>query len=287
MASKKVKVVLSGSGTRYPCFIGALWRLLADGYEVTEICGTSGGAIVAAKFATSYDKDDPRKTMQSLLETATSTLPGPLLDLNWFETAFSFRPQNLFRKDRKVLSLNTKGIFKGKKILKALQKELPSSFEETVIPMRIVTFNNNMGEHKIWTAADGISLPHAVRASMSLPIIFDPVKLGGDIHTDGGITANFPLDVFGNGEDVVGFRFGSSGPTRRNIKSKLDIAAANIDGAIESAMREDIKDASLRSRICYLHTRQGGLNLHMTKEDVGKQINEGWDSVDSWLKEQS
>lgn len=284
-AKRKIKVVLSGSGTRYPCFIGALWRLLQENYEITEICGTSGGALVAAKFASIYDgvlSDD--EVVKELLLSTSKSLPGPLLDLNYWQTAFSFNPVNLFRKDKKVFGLNTKGIFKGKKITRALAKELPGSFSETKIPVHIVTFNNNIGVHNIWSKKDNVSLVKAVRASMSLPLIFDPVEINGDIHTDGGITANFPLDVFGTDTDVIGFRFGSSGPTRRDIRSKLDIAQANIDGAIEAAMKEDIEDAGLKSRICYLQTKHSGLNLYMSEKDIVEQMWEGYVSCDKWLK---
>lgn len=266
MAGKKVKLVLSGSGTRYPCFIGAIKRLLDEGYEIEEVCGTSGGAIVAAGFATHYDPEKPDEIVKLMTEMAVKLLPGPLMDIN-------------------LLPFFRKGFFGGNKILKTLRKELPRDFSDTNIPVRIVTFNNNMARHKIWTVEDGAELPLCVRASMSLPAVFDLVKIQGDWHSDGGIVGNFELDVFG-GEpcDVFGIAFaGVEKPSRREIRWKKDMIQAHIDGAIEESMLEDIEDME-GAPICYIKTNHGGLNLKMTKLDVLDQIKDGYVSMDQRLR---
>ena len=70
MTRKKVKLVLSGSGTRYPCFIGTIQRLLEEGYEIEEVCGTSGGAIIAAGFASWYDPEKPEEIVKVIQHTS-------------------------------------------------------------------------------------------------------------------------------------------------------------------------------------------------------------------------
>lgn len=266
MTRKKVKLVLSGSGTRYSCFIGAIQRLLEEGYEIEEVCGTSGGAIIAAGFASRYEPEKPEEIVRVMTDIALELLPGPLMDVNWMP---------FFRK----------GFFGGKKILKKLREELPKEFANTKIPVRIVTFNNNFARHKIWTTEDGAELPLCVRASMSLPGIFDLVKIQGDWHSDGGIVSNFELDVFGEeSNDVFGIAFaGVENPRRREILWKKDLIQAHIDGAIEESMLEDIEDME-GTPICYIKTSHGGLNLKMTKKDVLEQINDGYKSMDRRLK---
>lgn len=266
MKSKSIKLVLSGSGTRYPCFIGAIKKLLEQGYEIEEVCGTSGGALVAAGLASFYDKQDPLKTVDKLQDFALDILPGPLMDWN-------------------LLPFFRRGFIGGKKVLKTLERELPGSFDDTVIPVRVITFNNNLSRHKIWTSEDkGVSLPLTVRASMSLPIIFDLVKIQGDYHSDGGIVGNFELDVFGrNVDNVFGISFTSvEEVTRREIKFKHDIVQSHLDGAIEESMIENIEDME-GSPVCFIETKHSGLNLKMTGQDVLEQIQDGYRSMEKRL----
>lgn len=267
MSSNKIKLVLSGSGTRYPCFIGAIKRLLEEGYEIEEICGTSGGAIVAAGFASNYEPDKPEEIVKFMTDMALEILPRPLMDIN----AFPF-----FRK----------GFFAGKKILRALEKHLPDNFSDTKIPVRIVTFNNNLARHKIWSSEDNANLPLCVRASMGLPGIFDLVNINGDWHSDGGIVGNFELDVFGTEiTNVFGVTFaGLKTPHRREVRWKKDIIQAHIDGAIEENMLEDIEDIS-GAPICYIKTVHQGLNLKMNQNDVLEQILEGYLSMDNRIQD--
>ena len=272
MLRKRFKLVLSGSGTKYPVFVGALKRLCEhieqlrkQGIDagIDEVCGTSGGAVIAAGLATHYNEKDLKVTMKALEELVLNTLPGPLLDLNFFP-----------------FGLN--GAFKGNKILKKFREVLPDVFTKTKIPVRIVTFNNNLGEHKIWETSDKVELPLVVRASMSLPFIFDPVFIRGDVHTDGGVTANFPLDIYGVGDDVIGFRIGSGKLERRKIENKIDIITSHVNGMIECSTREHVEDA-IHAKVCYLKTSHGGLDLNMDREDVKQQMVDGYKTFDSWL----
>ena len=260
---KKKKLVLSGSGKRDPVFAGAIRKLLEDGYEIEEVCGTSGGAIVAAALGTNYNPADPEKSIDDLMKLLYESLPGPFLDPNWFP-------------------IGTRGIFKGNKILKEFRRQFPGGFGDTNIPVNIVTFSMERGVHKIWNADDNVSLPLCVRASMSLPFVFNPVRINNELHIDGGVTANFPLDVFGDGENVIGLRFKSSMGKKRQVKNKIDLINATIDGMMESAMAEHMEDA-IYARTCFLKTSHGGLDLLMNKQDVRKQVEEGYNSMRSFL----
>ena len=266
MQKKKIKLVLSGSGTRYPCFIGAIERLLEEGYEITEVCGTSGGAMVAAGFASQYVPEKPKNAIDWMTDMSLEFLPGPLMDVNF-------------------LPFYRKGLVAGDRILQKLREHLPKSFQDTKIPVRVVTFNNNYIRHKIWSREDDAELPLCVRASMGLPVIFDLVEINGDWHSDGGIVGNFELDVFGTDPgEVFGIAFSNlNNVARREIKTKKDLVMAHIDGAITASMLEDIEDVN-GAKICYIDTVHQGLNLKMTKQDVLDQIVEGYESMDKRLK---
>ena len=65
--NRNIKLVLSGSGTLYPVFVGAIKRLIKKGHQVQAICGTSGGAIVAAAIAGGMPIEDLEKLVKRLL----------------------------------------------------------------------------------------------------------------------------------------------------------------------------------------------------------------------------
>lgn len=300
--SKAYKLVLSGSGTRYPCFIGAIKRLIEEGIEIEEVCGTSGGAIVSAGLGWKYDKENPLDSIKFLEEFALNLYPAELLDPHWFDFALSFKWRNLFHgynfkpfnvfgkgdvftldPKQMFLTRNTNGIFKGDKILEKIRDSLPRDLK-LKIPVTIVTFNNNWKQANYWRLKeDSEMLSLLVRASISLPLIFDPVEIDGDIHTDGGVTANFPLGVFGKDANVIGLTFTGIEPSRVEIDDKIAIAEANIDGAIMENQFEDETNAGPGARICRIETKHGGLNLKMDKVQIRDQINEGYDSVSKWL----
>lgn len=263
---KPIKLVLSGSGTRYPVFIGAIRRLEKANYKISEVCGVSGGSIIAAGLAKGMNSVELEKL-------AKSTLPGPLLDARWFTDWISNDPY--------------KGIWKGNKFLKKFYEVLPKSFDECKIPLHIVTFNISRGQHRIWSAATKAEfndVPRLVRASMSLPV-FDSCMINGEWHEDGGFGANFPLDVFGHGQDVIGMRFRGTDPRKiRKFSRKTERLVAMIDDFIESAAREHIEDAMF-ARVMLLDTKAGGLDLGMNASAVDSMIKEGEASADKWLSE--
>ena len=70
---------------------------------------------------------------------------------------------------------------------------------------------------------------------------------------------------------------------KRQVKNKIDLINATIDGMMESAMAEHMADA-IYARTCFLKTSHGGLDLLMNKQDVRKQVEEGYNSMRSFLE---
>ncbi len=66
------------------------------------------------------------------------------------------------------------------------------TFEETWLPLKVVAANPIAREEVIF---DSGSLAQAVRASISIPGIFKPVKLKGQFYLDGGIVNPVPVSV--------------------------------------------------------------------------------------------
>lgn len=262
---KLMRYVHSGSGTRYPCFIGAHYACEEADLVPSEACGTSGGAIIAAGIAAGM-------TPVQLEELAKSTLPGPLLDVfdfHWLPSITAAR-----------------GRWGGIKILDALRHALPPTWSGYRLPLHIVTFNIERGVHVVWNARSGFDdVPLLVRASMSLPFVFDPVVINGEMHVDGGVGANFPLDIFGTGADVIGMRFRGTDPNKpHKVATKYDLGMALLDGLMEATTREHVHEAMF-ARVMLLETTNGGLTLYMGKKDVDAMISEGRTCADAWLRD--
>lgn len=254
---KKIKLVLSGSGTLYPVHVGAVKCLIENGYEIEELCGVSGGAIVAAGLASGYD-------IKTLIKLVKKTLPGK---------------NNLI--DPSLWSLFTKwGLIKGEKIEAVFEKSLVKTMGDVKIPLKIVVTNVNTGLPEFFSAENnpGLSLARAVRASMAIPFVFCPVKIDNGLYVDGGWVSNFPVDVFGDASNTVGFRFEPKEKKYKNIRSIKDYIPALLNASVEANMKEDLEDAS-GAKIVRLKTENGIFNFGMTDEDVDKMMIDGFSSV--------
>jgi NTE family protein len=267
-----IKLVLSGSGTRFPAFVGAIKRLREEGYYVSEVTGTSGGAIIAAGLGSGYGVGELTNLCRDLLPQFNTFIDVSIFSL-------------LFRK----------GLIRGKKIEKLFKNKFISTLGDTRIPIKIITVNYDKTSleqpYTVFSSEDtpDISLAKAVRASMSLPLIFEPAKIRGDRHIDGGIAANFPVDIYGEeAKDVIGLYLKTDPPKRPQpsrwwFKGLVQYIFGIIDILMAAATVEHIEDAEY-AKIIPLETKQKGLDFSMTKEQVDRMIQDGYDSVDRWFE---
>lgn len=76
------------------------------------------------------------------------------------------------------------GLVKGEKIEKYLQVYIKERFEELNIPLYIVATDIHTGKEVVFSEGDLIK---AIRASISIPVIFEPVEYNGTKLVDGSI----------------------------------------------------------------------------------------------------
>jgi NTE family protein len=266
-----VHLVLSGSGMKMFVFLLAIYVLHLIGYRFIKVTGTSGGAIVAAALATHYDPDDDRHERGRALRKVTRMAMGfdipQLLDPQWF----------FWR-----IAAKLSGIIKGRKILKQLKKELPRTFEELKMPCEIVTFQVNMVDPRTRILTSG-NLPTAVRASMSIPFVFSPVRRGNMLLVDGGWQMNLALPA--GGEGVLGMSFGvGDDETPEEVPNNIALGFKLLDGAMDEGMRRAVEHAS-QAELITLDSALGGLNFFMTNEDKVQGLHDGAESVVRWSEE--
>ena len=163
---RNVALVLSSGGARGLAHIGAIEELEAQGYRIKSIVGCSMGAIIGGMYAA-----------------------GKLAEYKeWMQTIDKRKILSLLD-----LSFSLDHLVKGNKIIEAMKEIVPDvKIEDLPIPFKAVATNWENGEEVVFSSG---SLYEAIRASISMPLFFDPVKRGGTTFVDGGIINPLPLNV--------------------------------------------------------------------------------------------
>jgi NTE family protein len=125
----------------------------------------------------------------------------------------------------------------------------------------------------------------AVRASMSLPIMYSPVKEGDSLLVDGGLLHNLPLVFLTEAEiqETLGVLFVSEESTPKPIESVLDFFKYIYDGAL--MMRNVPYIQKYKERLILIDTRDfGALSFDESEETRAKFIHVAVVATRAFLK---
>lgn len=202
-----VGLVLGGGGARGAAHIGVLKVLERERIPVCAIAGTSMGAIVGSLYAIGYSPDEIEAVLGSVdWKDVFDDDPGRI-DLPMRRKQEDLRYLLDFKlglRDGRVLL--PRGVVQGQKLNLLLRRLLlpawqVESFDDLPIPFRCVGTDIGRGEGVVFDRGD---LATAVRASMSVPGAFAPIRVDGRLMVDGGLHNNVPVDVVrGMGADRV------------------------------------------------------------------------------------
>jgi NTE family protein/lysophospholipid hydrolase len=171
-----IGLTLGGGFARGLAHPGVLRALAELKIPVDAIGGTSIGAIVGAQWAIGWDPGRIVRETRAGFAQAFNDVTLPFLAL---------------QRGGKV-SRFVRGVFQDIRI------------EDLWLPYFSVSANLNRAELKVHTSG---SLAEAVLASARVPGIFPPMVLDGELHVDGGLIDNVPVDVmrsFSNEGIVIG-----------------------------------------------------------------------------------
>jgi NTE family protein len=194
----RLALVLSGGGARGIAHVGALRALEEAGLPIDAIAGTSMGAAVGALYAGGPDAAQLERVVRRLdwgqLFVGRSdrrVLPVTRRDdrpADWvtlrFEGAAPRWPAGLLAEHR----INRFLI----EHLAAAGHAAGGDFGRLRVPFRAVATDLESGERVVLARGD---LARAVRASMSVPVVFPPVSWEGRTLVDGGLVDNVPVSV--------------------------------------------------------------------------------------------
>ena len=240
----KVGVVLGGGGAKGAAHIGVLKHLEEVGIPVDYVAGTSIGSIIGGLYAMGYTPDEladlianmdwsqyvgnriDRTTMALETRQRNSTtiinIPFSLDRFIHGKQAMSVIPSAYVNNTALINLFND--------LCVGYQKEM--DFNDLPIPFACVATDIKTGKEVVIRHG---SVPTAMRASMAIPGVFSPVRIGKHLLVDGGLTNNYPVDVLKEmGADII---IGVDVSSVDTVLSEEDMALVEVlSGVIDNAV---------------------------------------------------
>lgn len=171
----RLGLALGGGAARGFAHVGVIQILEESGIKPDLVVGTSAGSVVAAFYASG-------KTGAQLQQVADSMEEAAFTD--W------------------TLPIFSRGVLRGEALGRYVSAQVGGrTIESLPMPLGIVATDLNSGEGVLFQRGD---VGTAVRASSSVPSVFQPVKISGHEYVDGGLVSPVPVRYAKQmGADVV------------------------------------------------------------------------------------
>jgi NTE family protein len=217
MEKSNVKyLALKGGGSKVYGHVGGILGLDEVGVynQIEGFSGTSAGSIIAGLCAIGYTPKEVKEIVFSY-------------DLKKFE-------------DKTFMSVLkspfTMGICSGNYFLSVIKKAIKDKTGNENYTFADLKKDGKKQLKVYATAVDRVNvlqefsseitpnvrIADAIRASMSIPAIYQPFSIEGQLYFDGGIALNYPINVFDEEEKTIGIFFYDSKDYRNNTTNKLN-----------------------------------------------------------------
>ncbi|MBE0647085.1 MAG: patatin-like phospholipase family protein [Bacteroidales bacterium] len=199
--SQKVALVLSGGGARGAAHIGVIRALEENQIPIDYVVGTSIGAIVGALYAIGYTPDEMEQLMSSeeFANWASGNIDDKYRyyfrkdDLNASWVSLDFNPRKKLTTVLPTNLINPYEIdFEFMRLMGPAAAAAGYDFNHLMVPFRCVLADIDSTQALVIRSGN---LSTAVRGSMSIPMIFNPLRYNDKLLFDGGMYNNFPANV--------------------------------------------------------------------------------------------
>lgn len=186
----RVGIALGGGGAKGLAHIPMLEVLDAAGIRPYRIAGTSIGAVIGCLYAAGMSGSAIRQLVDELTVSERE---------NWLDSLFN---EDIGRWLEFIeLKLGKGGLIESNAFIDYLQEKIGRSrFEQLKIPLSIVATDFWNREQVVFESGD---LLNAVKASMAVPGLFNPVNHDGRVLVDGGLVNPVPYDLLLEDCDLV------------------------------------------------------------------------------------
>ena len=189
----KIALALGGGAAKGFAHIGAIKALEAQGIKPDIVVGTSAGSLVGALYASGLDGFELQRLALDMKESMVS---------DW--------------------SLPDRGVFKGEALQEFVNKAVQNrTLEQLPRKCAVVATDLQSGEIIVFERGDTGT---AVRASSSVPGVFQPVRISGREYVDGGLVSPVPVKVARRlGADIVIAVDISTRPSKAPLRDTIDV----------------------------------------------------------------
>ncbi len=234
IAGQSVGLVLSGGGSKGLAHIGVIRALEQNRIPIDYIAGTSMGAIVGSLYAMGYTTDEMVAIVSS--DDFKYWMTGVLSEDDKYYFKEEYPEPELLNigidlKDtipKTVLPLSVIRSelmdFAFMEIFSRASAAASYNFDNLFVPFLCIGADISNRKEVVFRSGD---LAQAVRASMTVPFVFRPIVMDGNIMYDGGIYNNFPStrmkEVF-NPDVIIGSKAarGNTPPAEYDIMMQIE-----------------------------------------------------------------
>lgn len=263
---KEIDLVLSASGVRAPCFVGAIEAIQEKGYKITRIAGSSGGSAAAAGHALGF---------------STEKMACMAPETPW-DKIKDFHIKNL-------LSLQNPSVFAGKELDSYFQEIYgDAKMSDCLIDCRIAVVTIMGRNRRLITPETHPDLPvwKAVRMSSTIPFIFPYYELDGEPVTDGGLVTEM-FDIFPELERTT---LAIRPRANRGIRKVVQDVQANrlfiwnylkilAEYFLDAVDNQHVPEQEWHRTIIVPTQEIGGLSFNIKPGDADRLVKAGYDAV--------
>ena len=194
----RIGLALGGGAAKGFAHIGVIKMLEANGIHPDVVAGTSAGSVVGALYASGMDAFQ-------LQETAIALDQASIRDVRLFSG----------------------GVVQGQKLQDYVNHEVGNRpLDKLNVPFAAVSTQLETGQRTVFVRGN---TGQAVRASSSVPGVFEPVEINGKHYVDGGVVSPVPVDATRQlGADLVIAVDISSKASGTNPQGMLNIVGQSI-----------------------------------------------------------
>jgi NTE family protein len=322
-AAKRADLVLEGGGVKGIGLVGAVITLSDAGWSFPRVAGTSAGAICAALVAALQQAGEPMSRLRDIM--ATIDYPA-FMKGDWAE-------RHLGTTGEAGHLMVHGGMYDGDYLVEWLGGALdqigittfgqlridddPGSSLPPACRYHLVVHTADITRSKLvrlpWdypeydVPVDTTRIVDAVRASMSIPFFFTPVRFHAPAHSDGtsnyaagevtwvdgGLLSNFPVEVFdrSDGEPsrwpTIGVKLSAAAATPSKTKdpgNPLSEAIACVHTALDNADRYYVPTAKAARTIFVDNLGLSATDFHLTTDDQQRLFAAGASAATTYLQ---
>jgi NTE family protein len=211
----RIALALGGGAAKGFAHIGVIKALESQGIHPDIVVGTSAGSVVGALYASGIDGFELQRIALDLKESAFN---------DW--------------------SLPDRGFLRGEALQDFINKTVQNRpLEKLKVPIGVVATDLQTGEPMVFQRGD---TGMAVRASSTVPGLFQPVRINGHEYVDGGLASPLPVRTARRmGADIVIASDISAKPALRKVQDTIDVLLQTFAIMGNAIAKEERQDADV------------------------------------------